>query len=149
MSSLSPLLSLLHLLGLVLGVGAGTVKMILLLKARADHGFLPVYVQASKPITRVIVFGLLVLTLSGLGHLFVGGGYPFTPGLIVKLFAVVALWGIGPVIDKVVEPKFQRLVPAPGQPPSPEFVQALKQYLALEAAANSVFYGITILWVLG
>ena len=74
MSSLSPLLYLLHLLGLVLGVGAGTVKMILLLKARADYRFLPVYVQAAKPITRVIVLGLLVMTLSGFGHLFVGGG---------------------------------------------------------------------------
>lgn len=67
MLSLPFLLSLAHLIGLALGVGAATVKLILLLRCRADHALAPAYVKVAKPITRQIVLGIILLTLSGIG----------------------------------------------------------------------------------
>jgi hypothetical protein len=55
MISLPSLLSLAHLIGLALGVGAATVKLTLLLRCRADHALVPVHVKVAKPITRQIV----------------------------------------------------------------------------------------------
>jgi hypothetical protein len=135
-----------HLLGLALGVGAATVKLILLFKCNADYGFVPVYIKVAKPITRQIVLGLILLTLSGIGWLLLG--YPFTPRLFVKLIFVVAIWALGPFIDNAVEPKFQKLAPAPDEPTSPEFIRIQKQHLTLEVIATALFYVIIIMWVL-
>jgi len=147
MVSLSSLLTLVHLIGLALAVGAATVKVALLLKSKADHAFVPVYLKVARPITRLIVAGLVLLTLSGIGWLLLG--YPFTTLLIVKLIMVGTVWVLGPIIDNVAEPKFKKLTPPPGEPVSPEFVRAEKQYLALELTATLLFYVIIIIWVGG
>lgn len=146
MISLSTLLSLAHLIGLVLGVGAATVKLTLLLKCNADHAFVPVYATVAKYMTRQIIAGLVILTLSGIGWLLLG--YPFTRLLTVKLILVVAIWVLGPVIDNVVEPKFMKLAPVSGEPVSPDFNRIKKQYLTLEVIATGLFYGIIVFWVL-
>jgi len=147
MISLSSLLSLTHLVGLALGVGAATVKLGLLLKCNADRSFVPVYIKVAKLITRQIVVGLALLTLSGIGWLLLG--YQFTTLLIVKVVLVAAIWVLGPVIDNVVEPKFQKLVPGPGEPASPAFIRIQEQYLALEVIATLLFYIIIVIWVRG
>ncbi len=67
MISLPSILSLAHLLGLALGVGAATAKLTLLLRCHADHALVPVYVKVAKPITRQIVLSIILLTLSGIG----------------------------------------------------------------------------------
>lgn len=146
MDSLPSLLSLAHLIGLALGVGCATAKLTLLLKCRVDHALVPSYVAVAKPITRLIVLGLALLTLSGLGWLLLG--YPFTPLLVVKLAFVVAIWVLGPLIDNVVEPKFQRLAPEPGEPASPAFIRIQQRYLLLELTATGLFYVIVVMWVL-
>lgn len=145
--SLSSLLSVVHVIGLTLAVGAATVKVGLLLKGLADDSFVPVFIKVSSLITRHIVLGLVLLTLSGIGWLL--RGYPLTPLLVAKLVLVAVVWVLGPIIDKVAEPKFVRLAPHLGEPASAEFIGARKQYLTLEVTATLLFYAVILIWVLG
>jgi hypothetical protein len=146
MISLPSLLTFVHLVGLSMGIGAATVKLMLLMKCRSDLEFVPVYARVSRPITRLIISGLILLTLSGIGWLVIG--YSFSSLLIIKLVFVAAIWVMGPVIDNVVEPRFYKLMPADGQQVSQEFVRVLKNYLLLEITATLFFYIILIIWVL-
>jgi len=140
------ILSFSHLLGLALGVGAATVKLTMLLKCNSDYNFVPAFIKVTKLITRIIVFGLILLTLSGIGWIL--QGTPFTSLFIIKLILVVLIWILGPYIDNVIEPKFKELAPMPGDSPTKEFVKMQKKYLAVEAIATMLFYVITIMGVL-
>lgn len=146
MGSLRSLLSLAHLIGLALGLGGATVKLALLLRCRADTAFVATFMGVVRPITRIIISGMVVLTLSGVGFLMIG--YPLRSTLVVKLAMVGALWVLGPVIDNVAEPKFRLLAPEAGAQASPEFVRAERRYLAMEALATGLFYAVVIMWVL-
>jgi hypothetical protein len=146
MTSLPLLLTLAHLIGLALGVGSATAKLTLLLKCRADPAFVPVYIAAARPVTRLIILGLALLTLSGVGWLLLGR--PFTPLLIVKLVLVGAIWVLGPIIDNVVEPEFRQLAPGPGESASAGFIRIQQRYLLMEVAATGLFYVIVVMWVL-
>ncbi len=143
MSTVYTLLALMHLLGLVLGVGSATVKLVLLFRCNSNYGFMPVYFSVAKHITRLIVLGLILLTLSGIAWLFVG--YSFTPLLIVKVVLVGLIWILGPIIDNVAEPRIEKLIPLQGDTASLAFVRIQKQYLALELLATLLMYAITIL----
>ncbi len=143
MSTVPMVLMAIHLLGLSLGVGSATVKLVLLFKSKANTEFLPVYFMVAKSITRLIIMGMILLTLSGIGFLFVG--YSFTTLFIIKLVLVGLMWVIGPVIDNVVEPKFEKLIPSQGETPTPEFVRIRKKYLILEVTATGLMYAITII----
>lgn len=146
MPSVPSLLTLAHLIGLALAVGSATSKLTLLLKCRADTAFLPTYIAAAKTITRLIVVGLALLTLSGVGWLLLG--YPFSGLLIVKLALVCLIWVLGPIIDNVVEPRFQRLAPRTGDSPSFEFIRIQGRYVLLELFATGLFYVIIVIWML-
>lgn len=147
MISLHSFLLLVHLVGLALGIGAATLKVVLLLRCKADIRFVPVYLAVVKPITRFIVLGLVLLTLSGIGWLALVGGYSYSPRLIGKLVLVAVLWMLGPFIDKVVEPRFKRLAPTDGATASREFVQARQHYLNAELIATALFYAAAVVWV--
>lgn len=121
-------------------------ELALLLRTRTDQQFVAVYIAAARPLTRLIILGMALLTLSGVGWLLVG--YQFTPLLVVKLVLVLGIWVLRPIIDNVVEPKFQKLAPRPGEPTSPEFVQIQQRYLLLEVTATGLFYIIVVMWVL-
>jgi len=138
-------LLLVHVFGLALGVGAGTVKLILLLKCNADYSFFPTYFKVSKPITRTIVTGVILLTLSGIGWLLIG--YDLYTLLIVKIILVAGIWILGITIDNAVEPKVAKLAPSSGEAPSPAFKRIQKQHLALEILADALFYIVIIIWV--
>lgn len=140
MGTLATALSIIHLVGLVLGLGAATVKIVLLLKSRVDPAFLHVYLRASKPITKLIVLGTIILILSGIGWLFYG--YSLSTLMIVKIVLVAAMFGLGMTIDNAVEPKVHKLAPAPNETPSPEFREIQKLHFALEVAATLLFYAI-------
>ena len=140
------LLRAVHLVGVALGMGAASVKLALLLRCRADRGLLSAYLAVARPITRLIIAGLTLLTLSGIGWLILG--YPFTAPLAAKLALVAALWVVGPIIDKVAEPAFRLLVPAAGDSPTPDFLAAERRYLALETTGTLLFYLITLGWLL-
>ncbi len=147
MEALAPYLTLFHLAGLALAVGSATSKVVLLLKCRTDDTFVPVYFKVVRPITRLIIVGLALLTLSGIGWLVIG--YPFSLLLGVKVVLVITIWVLGPIIDKVIEPKFQKLAPAPGVTATLEFIRVRNQYLTLEVLATALFYCIIGIWVLG
>ena len=146
MISSTSLLSFIHLVGLAIGVGAATVKLLLLFKCKADHSFVNIFVKVSKSITKLIILGLILLTLSGIGWIILG--YSFTSLLIVKIVIVAAIWILGPIIDNVVEPKFIKLVPTADQQITTEFVKILNKYLMMEVLATGLFYVIIIIWVL-
>ena len=141
-----PVLSAVHLIGVALGVGSATVKLVLLLRCHADSAFALAFLKVSRPITRLIIIGMILLALSGIGWIVLGQG--FTPRLIVKLVLFAAIWVLGPIIDNVVEPRFQKLATGPGGPAAPAFGGALKQYLAWEITATALFYVIILVWVL-
>jgi len=140
------ILTLTHLIGLALGIGAATVKLTLLIKCNSDYNFVHIYIKVTKPITRIIILGLILLTISGLGWILLGTS--FTSLFIIKLVFVFAIWVLGPVIDNAVEPKYEKLVPAPGEKASSEFVKIQKKLLILETIATLLFYTITIMGVL-
>ena len=142
---LSSLVSLVHVMGLVFAVGAATVKLVLLIMSSVDPGFLPVYQKVARPVTRQIVAGMILLTLSGIGWLIMG--YGWSPRLVVKVILFGLVWVLGPVIDNVVEPRFRGLVPDPGGVASPAFIVARRQYLTLEIMATLLFYVIIVIWM--
>jgi hypothetical protein len=133
------------MVGLAMGVGAATVKLVLLYKCRTNYGFLHIYLKAAKSITRLIITGMILLTLSGIGWIIMG--YSFSTLFIVKLVLVGVVWLLGPIIDNLIEPAFIRLVPLTGENATPEFVRIQKQYLAIEITATMLMYAITIIGV--
>jgi len=147
MISWTSILMLVHMVGLALAVGAATVKLVLLLRCRADSARTQAYLELVRPITRLIILGLVLLTLSGIGWLLLG--YPFTPRIMLKLALVAAIWVAGPVIDKVVEPRFKEAAQASAERASPAVVKARRMYLAFEGGATALFYLAIAVWVLG
>lgn len=141
------LLTLVHLVGLALGVGAATVKLVLLLRSRADPSLVPAFLRVALGITRLIVLGLVLLVVSGIGWLLLG--HPWTPLLVVKLVLVAVIFVLGPVIDKVAEPAYRGHAPGAGQAPSAAFRRAERRYLALEIAATALLYVVLVVWTLG
>ena len=144
---LTSLLLVAHVIGLALAVGAASVKLMLLFRCRKDRSFLPTYIAVARPVTRLIILGLVLLTLSGVGWLLLGR--EFTPLLIAKLVLVGVVWVLGPIIDNVAEPKFRQLAPQPGESASTAFLGAEQRYLLLETTATGLFYVIVVMWLLG
>jgi hypothetical protein len=145
MTTLPFVLTLAHLIGLALGVGAASAKLVLLRRCTTDDSFVPTYLAIARPITRLIILGLVLLTASGVGWLLLG--YRFTPFLVVKVALVAAIWVLGPIIDNVVEPAFRNLAPAAGESPSPDFVRARQRYVRVETLATGLFYVIVVMGV--
>lgn len=138
MINFSVILAFIHLLGLSLAAGSATVKILLLLRCNKNHGFFPVYFQVTKLVTKLIIAGMILLTLSGIAWII--RGYAFEPLLIFKLVVVAGIWIIGPVIDNVAEPKLKKYYPLPDHGSSPEFIRAQKQHLSLEIVATIMMY---------
>lgn len=147
MTALSNLLLLAHLVGLALAVGAASVKLVLLIHCARDLTLVPAYLSVVRPVTKMIILGLILLTLSGLGWLL--QGHRITALLAGKLLLVAAIWVLGPIIDKVVEARFVSLRPREGEEASAEFLHARKRYVTFELVATSLFYVIIVMWTLG
>lgn len=140
------IMAFLHLLGLAFGVGAATVKLRLLFKCKSKLDFVPVFLKVVKPITMIIILGQILLTITGIAWMFFG--YTFTPVIIIKIVLLAMLWVLGPVIDNVFQPKFEKSAPSPGDSASPSFIQSQKHLLAAEIIATGLFYVLMILGVL-
>lgn len=136
-----------HIIGLTIGVGAAMVKLVLLIKSKYEYTIVPYYLKVAKPITQLIIFGMVLLTISGIG--FIIEGYPLTTQLIIKLIFVALLWIIGPLIDNAIEPKFIKSAPALGHHPTQEFIKFHKKYLRLEILATVIFYIVIVIWIFG
>ena len=146
MASLWSFLLVFHLIGLALGVGSATAKVVLLVKCYRDITFVPFYLKVMVPLTRTLVLGLILMTVSGIIWLIRGYGFPAT--MIVKLVFVGAVWIVGLLIDKVTEPRFRKLAPAQGEKASEAFILIQKKHLALEVIGTLLFYIILVLGVL-
>jgi len=140
------LCSLFHLLGLGMGLGAALAKVTLVLAAAADRRLIPFYLQVSGRITRFIVAGMALLTLSGIGWLLLGR--PITALLVVKLVLSLLIWVLGPMIDKVAEPRFRQLAPADEGEVSPAFLAAERNYKWLEVVATALMVVVTVIGAL-
>jgi len=55
---------------------------------------------------------------------------------------------IGPVIDKVIEPRFRRLSEASGEGASTELLRVRGRLLVLEIVATGLLFFVVILWTL-
>ena len=139
-------LNFLHLLGLTFGVGGLTVKLRLLVKCNSDLDFVPVFFEVVKPITMIIILGQVLLTITGIGWMFLG--YTFTPLIIVKIVLLGLLWVLEPVIDIVFQPKVEKFVHSAGCIASLSFIRSLKHLLIAEIAATGIFYVLMFLGVL-
>ena len=146
MASLWSFLLVFHLIGLALGVGSATAKVVLLVKCYRDITFVPFYLKVMVPLTRTLVLGLILMTVSGIIWLIRGYGFPAT--MIVKLVFVGAVWVVGLLIDNVTEPRFRKLAPAQGATASEAFILIQKKHLALEIIGTLLFYIILVLGVL-
>lgn len=146
MQSLYTLILFVHLVGISLAVGAATVKNILMLKCYSDHAFIAVYRQVVRTLTKTIITGMVLLTLSGISWFF--AGYSLDTYIIVKMALFLAVWILGPLIDNVFEPRFFNAAPAGDEPPSGEFTRARNMYMVIDFLATAIFYGIIVMWVL-
>lgn len=146
MVSLWTLLLLVHLIGLALCVGSATAKVILLAKCYRELPFIPVYLKVMKPLTQILVLGLILMTLTGIIWLVLG--YGFSTLMIVKLILVGAAWVTGILIDNVTEPQFKKLTPAKGEEASHAFLLVQKKHFELEVIATLLFYIIMVIGVL-
>lgn len=146
MYTVSHYLLLVHLVGIALAVGAATVKLNLVMKGSSNPELFSSYFQLVKPITRLLILGMILLTLSGIGFFMIGTS--LSTLLIIKMILVLFMWILGPVIDNVFEPRLQKLVVAHDSTMSASFVHARKQYLLIEALATGVMYIITIMGVM-
>ena len=139
-------LVIIHVIGLALGVGAATVKLVFLYKSRSHTELIPVFFNVSRIVTPLIILGMILLTLSGIIWIIIG--YSITTALGIKLGLVLALWMLGPYMDKVVEPKFYKLATTPAMKGSAELMQVQKQYLTMEVTATLIYYVIIVYWLL-
>jgi len=146
MDLLTSLLPVIHLIGLALGVGCATAKITLLFRSGENPASIQAFITVVRPITRLIILGIILLVISGIGWIILG--YPFTTILAVKVALVAAILIIGPVIDNIVEPKFLKLAPMSGEAVSAEYVRIYRQYVLLEVVATGLFYAIIVMWLL-
>ena len=109
------------MIGLALATGGATTKLVLLLKSKADPAYLLPYLALATAITRLIVLGLVLLTLAGIGLLLLG--HALTALLVVKLAMVVLIFVLGRLIDNVVEPRFRELAPSAWESDSAAFIR--------------------------
>lgn len=143
---LSKILMIVHVIGLVLAAGSAIIKLILLFKCKADYKFFPAYFQVAPLITRLIISGMILLTLSGIAWIIIG--YSLEPLLILKIVLVAFIWILGPIIDNVAEPKLKKMALVPEQTLTADFAQIQKQHLVLEIAATVLMYAVVIVGVL-
>lgn len=136
-------LTLVHLVGVALALGAALVKVALLLALRAD-GDVSLFLRVSRPITRLIIAGMIALTASGIG--WIALGRPLSAMLVVKFALALAIWAVGPVIDKLIEPRLRRAVHP--EPDAAALRRVRPQYLAIELAATALLLAVTVLGVL-
>ncbi|MBW6495563.1 MAG: hypothetical protein K0B16_13590 [Burkholderiaceae bacterium] len=147
MFSLSVVLTLVHLIGFALGVGGATLKLYMLLQSASDLSLISSYFRTARTITRLIVLGIILLTVSGLAMVVLVGARPFTALFIIKLLGVGAILIIWPLIDNVTEPRARILAPQGAEAPNAQFRSALRLYVTLEIVATALFYLITVIWV--
>ncbi len=144
--SIATAVRLVHLTALALAVGGATAKNLLLVRCRRDLAFVPTFLGLERLITRQIIVGQVLITISGVAYAWLLG-YGFTPRVVVKVVLVAAVWVLGPCIDTIVAPRMRQHAPGPGQSASPAFQRALSRYVFWDLAATGIYYAVIVFWV--
>ena len=143
---LSEILYIVHVIALSLAAGTAVVKLLLVVKCKKDYTFYTVYFGLAPLLSKLIISGMVLLTLSGITWIIIG--YSMEWLLILKIIIVAGIWIIGPVIDNRAEPRVKKLLPPPGAEPSAEFIHVQQQHLQLEIIATVLMYAALIIGVL-
>ena len=143
---LSEILYVVHVIALSLAAGTAFVKLLLVFRCKKDHTFYTDYFKLAPLLSKLIITGMILLTLSGIAWILTG--YSLAWLLILKIIIVAGIWVIGPIIDSKAEPKVKRLYPSPGAEPSAAFTHVQEQHLLLEIIATILMYAALIIGVL-
>ena len=138
-----------HLIGLCWGVGGATLGLLLMVISERNPELKP-HVSKILPInTRLILFGMLLLGISGVVLQLVIGGNYYADHWILGLKHVVAaiLLILGVLMIVKISPKMQRLAPK-GGPPSEEFLKTKKLAMITGITNTILWYVIVILSVI-
>jgi Na+-transporting methylmalonyl-CoA/oxaloacetate decarboxylase gamma subunit len=135
-----------HVIALSLAAGTAFVKLLLVFRCKKDYTFYIVYFKLAPLLSKLIITGMILLTLSGIAFIITGYSVAFL--LILKIIIVAGIWIIGPIIDSRAEPKVKKLYPSPGAQPSAAFTRAHQQHLLLEIIATIMMYAALIIGVL-
>ena len=143
---LSEILYIVHVIALSLAAGTAFVKLLLVVRCKKDYMFYTDYFKLAPLLSKLIITGMILLTLSGIAWIIIG--YSLELLLVLKIIIVAGIWIIGPIIDSRAEPKVKRLYPSPGAEPSAEFTRSQQQHLLLEIIATAMMYAALIIGVL-
>ena len=135
------LLILIHLLGLTLALGGAAVKIALLVALRAS-GDVELFLRVARPISRLIIAGMVLVTGSGIVWLV--QGRHFTPLLVGKLVLAGAVWVLGPIIDNVLEPRLRAAATGPAE----RLEAARRTHFVVEIVATGLLLAVTVMGVL-
>ena len=147
--TLEIMIRIFHLIGLCWGVGGATLGLLLMVISERNPELKP-HVSKILPInTRLILFGMLLLGISGVVLQLVIGGNYYADHWILGLKHVVAaiLLILGVLMIVKISPKMQRLAPK-GGPPSEEFLKTKKLAMITGITNTILWYVIVILSVI-
>ena len=143
------MLRIIHLIGLCWGVGGATLGLLLMVISERNPEMKPHVSKILPTITRLIMFGIILLGISGVVLQLVIGGNYYSEHWILGLKHVVAavLLIIGILMAAKVGPKMQRLAPKGGSP-SEEFLKTQKLAMIGGITNTILWYVIVILSVI-
>ncbi len=143
--TLELMLRIIHLIGLCWGVGGATLGLLLMVVSERNPELKPHVAKILPTITRLIMFGIILLGISGVVLQLVIGGNYYSEHWILGLKHVVAavLLIIGILMAAKVGPKMQRLAPK-GGPPSEEFLK-MKKLAMIGGITNTILWYVIII----
>ena len=133
-----------HLIAMAFGLGGATVAMILSRMAEKNPELAPIIMKVIQSVSKLIWLGLILLILSGFAFSFVGSSSSSSPQIFnLKMITVAILLINGLLMNFVLNPRFQELVPRGGEKPSPEFLK-VKKYLKISGLLSFVFWYVLV-----
>lgn len=142
--ALLEIFNFLHFVGLALGLGGATIATIISSKAEKDKDVEESLRKIMPPISKLIMFGLLLLIISGIALPFYITWPMNRQLLIIKHVLVAWIVIIGIFIGRAFK-KVGNLSPVLREKPKPEFLRAKKQVKFLSIINLILWYVVTIM----
>ena len=133
-----------HFLGLAFGLGGATIATIISAKADKDKDVGKVIMKIMPSISKLIMFGLLLLIISGIALPFYMAWPVNKKLLIIKHVLVAWIVIIGIFIGTRMK-KVKNLAPVLREKPSQEFLRVKKQMKYLSIINLILWYGVTLM----
>lgn len=134
----------LHFLGLAFGLGGATIATIISMKAEKDKDIGKAVMKIMPSISKLIMFGLLLLIISGIAMPFYMAWPVDKQLLIIKHVLVVWIIIIGIFIGTRMK-KMRNLAPVLREKPSQEFFKVKKQMKYLSIINLILWYAVTLM----